>query len=115
MAANGLCTAPCSASLLHIFRIHQNSVLVLVYPPDCTPFVQPGLVRKVQTLWTGVGPTLMKDVPFAGLYWSLLEPFKSRLAQEMHLRPESPRSHVSPIITICCAATGPDSYSFVTH
>lgn len=38
--------------------------------------MQPSVAAKVRTLWTGVGATLLKDVPFAGLYWSLLEPFK---------------------------------------
>ena len=43
--------------------------------------LQPGLLGRIRTLWTGVGATLLKDVPFAALYWSLLEPFKSRLTQ----------------------------------
>ncbi len=43
-------------------------------------FLQPTIGGKVRTLWTGVGATLLKDVPFAALYWSLLEPFKRMLA-----------------------------------
>lgn len=43
--------------------------------------VQPGFLARVQTLWTGVGATLLKDVPFAALFWSLHEPLKHSLAQ----------------------------------
>lgn len=41
--------------------------------------LQPTIVGKVRTLWTGVGASLLKDVPFAALYWSLLEPVKGAL------------------------------------
>lgn len=72
--------------------------------------LQPTFTGKVRTLWTGVGATLLKDVPFAGLYWSLLEPFKRVMASTQLSNP-SKHSNVSPIspsslstiagITIC--------------
>lgn len=55
--------------------------------------VQAGVVGKVRTLWTGVGATFLKDVPFAALYWSLLEPFKSEL-QKAENRTGSPHTQV---------------------
>ena len=62
-------------------------------------FVQPTLTGKVRTLWTGVGATLLKDVPFAGLYWSLLEPFK-RMLGNSELGNISPHAQASPIATL---------------
>ena len=35
--------------------------------------------QKISSLWRGVGATLSKDVPFAGLYWTLLEPSRAWL------------------------------------
>ncbi|KAK9861914.1 hypothetical protein WJX84_002442 [Apatococcus fuscideae] len=33
-----------------------------------------GTTARVGALWTGVGATLARDVPFSALYWALLEP-----------------------------------------
>jgi len=35
--------------------------------------------HRVQTLWTGVGATLARDVPFSAIYWGLLEPIRGGL------------------------------------
>lgn len=34
---------------------------------------------RVRTLWTGVGATLARDVPFSAIYWGLLEPIRGSL------------------------------------
>jgi len=35
-----------------------------------------GMRGRVAALWTGVGATLARDVPFSALYWQLLEPIR---------------------------------------
>jgi hypothetical protein len=40
---------------------------------------QPGL-QRITALWRGVGAALAKDVPFAAIYWSLMEPLRTNLA-----------------------------------
>lgn len=35
--------------------------------------------QRISSLWRGVGASLSKDVPFAGLYWTLLEPSRAWL------------------------------------
>ena len=37
------------------------------------------LTHRVRTLWTGVGATLARDVPFSAIYWGLLEPIRGSL------------------------------------
>lgn len=34
---------------------------------------------RVRTLWTGVGATLARDVPFSAIYWQILEPLRTAL------------------------------------
>lgn len=38
------------------------------------------LPTRVRTLWTGVGATLARDVPFSAIYWGLLEPLRHSLS-----------------------------------
>lgn len=38
-----------------------------------------GTTARVGALWTGVGATLARDVPFSALYWALLEPVRDLL------------------------------------
>ena len=35
--------------------------------------------HRVRTLWTGVGATLARDVPFSAIYWGLLEPIRGSM------------------------------------
>ena len=41
--------------------------------------------QQVSSLWLGVGASLAKDVPFAGLYWTLLEPSRHWLETHTHI------------------------------
>ena len=45
-----------------------------------------GTTARVGALWTGVGATLARDVPFSALYWALLEPVRSFLLPTPQLR-----------------------------
>ena len=38
-----------------------------------------GRLRAAGRLWTGVGATLARDVPFSALYWGLVEPIRAAL------------------------------------
>ncbi len=59
--------------------------------------MQPTIVGKIRTLWTGVGASLLKDVPFAALYWTLLEPVKDGLGKT-ELLDGAPKSKVGALI-----------------
>ncbi|DBA67624.1 TPA: hypothetical protein ACH3X2_001362 [Trebouxia sp. C0005] len=41
--------------------------------------------QQISSLWRGVGASLSKDVPFAGLYWTLLEPSRTWLDSHAHI------------------------------
>lgn len=41
--------------------------------------------QQISSLWRGVGASLSKDVPFAGLYWTLLEPSRHWLNTHTHI------------------------------
>lgn len=36
-------------------------------------------LQRITSMWTGMGASLAKDVPFAALYWALLEPLRGAL------------------------------------
>ena len=38
-----------------------------------------GRLRAAGRMWTGVGATLARDVPFSALYWGLVEPIRAAL------------------------------------
>ncbi len=48
-----------------------------------------GTTARVGALWTGVGATLARDVPFSALYWALLEPVRSFLLPTPQPRPSA--------------------------
>lgn len=41
--------------------------------------------QQISSLWRGVGASLYKDVPFAGLFWTFLEPLRSWLNSHTHI------------------------------
>ncbi|KXZ45776.1 hypothetical protein GPECTOR_50g569 [Gonium pectorale] len=56
-------------------------------------------LRTLPRLWTGVGATLARDVPFSALYWAMLEPIRGGLmARWGYQHPGSPshRPSASP-------------------
>jgi len=57
-----------------------------------------GLVRAngVQHLWRGLGPTLWRDVPFSGFYWTSYEGLKRHLER---------RGRSGPSVAFACGAT----------
>lgn len=58
------------------------------------------LQGRVAALWTGVGATLARDVPFSALYWQLLEPIRAAmlpspqhaLGQQQQLQHQHPQA-----------------------
>lgn len=81
-----LCTSP-----LELIRTRMQAVLHHQQPASTRPEVaskQPrmwshlnldksaSLPSRVRSLWTGVGATLARDVPFSAIYWGLLEPVR---------------------------------------
>jgi solute carrier family 25 protein 39/40 len=36
-------------------------------------------LQRITSMWTGMGASLAKDVPFAALYWAMLEPLRASL------------------------------------
>ncbi|KAL4553612.1 hypothetical protein Ndes2526B_g03448 [Nannochloris sp. 'desiccata'] len=49
--------------------------------------------RALRSLWTGVGATLARDVPFSGLYWAMVEPIRKNL-----LPPEGASSEMEVMV-----------------
>eukprot|EP00884_Botryococcus_braunii_P011475 jgi/Botrbrau1/20328/Bobra.0006s0010.1 len=49
-----------------------------------------GPVARVRHLWTGVGATLARDVPFSAIYWGLLEPLRGAMLGDR-------RVHTAPL------------------
>lgn len=41
--------------------------------------LQGGRLQQIKSLWRGIGATLAKDIPFAGVYWMLLEPARTTI------------------------------------
>lgn len=61
-------------------------------------------VNRVGEIWRGTGITLLRDVPFSGLYWGLTEALKAELAEGLawtepgpaQVRPPSPHPNPKP-------------------
>lgn len=52
----------------------------------------PGLgqvVRALPRLWTGLSATLARDVPFAAIYWGLMEPIRGALLRPADMNPST--------------------------
>ncbi|KAK9837974.1 hypothetical protein WJX74_008889 [Apatococcus lobatus] len=56
-----------------------------------------GTTARVGALWTGVGATLARDVPFSALYWALLEPVRAFLLPEQQASSASAASQPGPV------------------
>ena len=70
---------------------HQQAVspdpawLCLLLVLSCSVCLQGNRSQQISSLWRGVGASLSKDVPFAGLYWTLLEPSRTWLDSHAHI------------------------------
>jgi len=69
-------SAPCTAPSQHSGPFFAPASL-LSHVPTWTDSVSK--VRALRTLWTGVGATLARDVPFSALYWAMVEPIRACL------------------------------------
>eukprot|EP01121_Diplochlamys_sp_Union-15-3_P022126 TRINITY_DN9326_c0_g1_i4.p1 TRINITY_DN9326_c0_g1~~TRINITY_DN9326_c0_g1_i4.p1 ORF type:complete len:295 (-),score=21.67 TRINITY_DN9326_c0_g1_i4:79-963(-) len=45
--------------------------------------------KNYKTLWVGIMPTLLRDVPFSALYWPLYEFLKSIFTNRLRLKPDT--------------------------
>lgn len=61
-------------------------------------------LRQVGSLWTGVGATLARDVPFSALYWGMVEPIRGAL--EARRGPEAGRASEMEVLGINVTAGG---------
>lgn len=57
-------------------------------PPAAAGAGAGGRLRRVGSLWTGVGATLARDVPFSALYWGMVEPIRAGLRSSLAARRE---------------------------
>lgn len=55
----------------------RRAALLLQHMPSSA--ANGGRLRAAGKLWTGVGATLARDVPFSALYWGLVEPIRAAL------------------------------------
>ena len=69
-----ICFNMCTTSAQHILYCHDK-----VWYLQGTPS------QQISSLWRGVGASLYKDVPFAGLFWTFLEPSRSWLNSHTHI------------------------------
>ena len=60
--------------------------------------VQGGAFHRIRSLFRGLGPTLAKDVPFAGIYWALLEPTRTTLVPAAFAAASSLTSRQQPAV-----------------
>eukprot|EP01113_Clastostelium_recurvatum_P036081 TRINITY_DN5096_c0_g1_i4.p1 TRINITY_DN5096_c0_g1~~TRINITY_DN5096_c0_g1_i4.p1 ORF type:complete len:166 (+),score=28.62 TRINITY_DN5096_c0_g1_i4:143-640(+) len=56
-------------------------------------------------MWLGLGPTLMRDVPFSGIYWSVYELCKNALNKTIHAAEGSSSTTVPVAISFASGAT----------
>ena len=106
------CTAPFELIRTRIQAVHSVKVTPAGYPVAASnfggtarllqhlPSLENGSrARALRTLWTGVGATLARDVPFSGLYWAMVEPIRQNLL------PDGPKTEMD-VMTANVAAGG---------
>ena len=79
---------------------------------DKSCMLQGSPFEALRSLWRGVGATLAKDVPFAALFWMLLEPLRQTLRPDGFL----PLHRLWPASSESTAGTGhpPGDIFFLT-
>eukprot|EP00455_Lapot_gusevi_P027121 TRINITY_DN2868_c0_g1_i5.p1 TRINITY_DN2868_c0_g1~~TRINITY_DN2868_c0_g1_i5.p1 ORF type:complete len:236 (-),score=9.19 TRINITY_DN2868_c0_g1_i5:24-731(-) len=61
------------------------------------PAKQPPVWQRLRPLWTGLGPTLLRDVPFSAIYWSAYEALGPRV-RSLVASDYSPVSHSQKLL-----------------
>lgn len=76
-----------SATVISPLELFRTRLQAVSAPGERAPSVRSTLAhlrtevaaRGARTLWTGLGATLWRDVPFSGIYWAGYEVIKGRL------------------------------------
>lgn len=58
----------------------------------------------IKVLWRGLQPTLWRDVPFSAIYWSILEPSKSKMIRLISGNEIEPTWMQNTLVSFACGA-----------
>jgi hypothetical protein len=69
--------------------------------------------KILRQLWTGLMPTLFRDVPFSAIYWMMYEAVKSYVNKKQKERWKTLNSFLVPFISGATAGTITQSYNHI--